>query len=165
MSPADDADLLLRIVRRHLQAMRLNLSADYPDEEWGFQAQQALEKLLKAALALQDQQPERTHDLGRLSAQLGENLPAALLALQVFAVEARYEEGPFALPLARAELLRLLEERLGALEARSCVGRPWQPPRGRLSRGWSGLVRPWRQPACLAIAGLMAMQLLHNLGS
>ena len=133
--------------------MRLNLSADYPDEEWGFQAQQALEKLLKAALALQDQQPERTHDLGRL------------LALQVFAMEARYEEGPFALPLERAELLRLLEERLGALEARSCVGRPWQPPRGRLSKGWSGLVRPWRQPACLAIAGLMAMQLLHNLGS
>jgi hypothetical protein len=133
--------------------MRLNLSADYPDEEWGFQAQQALEKLLKAALALQDQQPERTHDLGRLS------------TLQVFAMEARYEEGPLALPLERAELLRLLEERLGALEARSCVGRPWQPPRGRLSKGWSELVRPWRQPACLAIAGLMAMQLLHNLGS
>ena len=119
MSPAEDAALLLRIVRRHLQAMRLNLNPEYPDEEWGFQAQQALEKLLKAALALQDQQSERTHDLGRLSAQLGENLPAALLALQVFAVEARYEEGPFALPLARAELLRLLEERLGALEARS----------------------------------------------
>lgn len=133
--------------------MRLNLSADYPDEEWGFQAQQALEKLLKAALALQDQQPGRTHDLGRLS------------TLQVFAMEARYEEGPLALPLERAELLRLLEERLGALEARSCVGRPWQPPRGRLSKGWSGLVRPWRQPARSAIAGLMAMQLLHNLGS
>jgi hypothetical protein len=133
--------------------MRLNLSADYPDEEWGFQAQQALEKLLKAALALQDQQPGQTHDLGRLS------------TLQVFAVEARYEEGPLALPLERAELLRLLEERLGALEARSCVGRPWQPPRGRLSRGWSGLVRPWRQPACLAFARPTAMHFLHNLRS
>ena len=118
MSPAEDAALLLRIVQRHLQAMRLNLSDAYPDEEWGFQAQQALEKLLKAALALRDQPPERTHDLGRLAAQLGVPLPEALLALQVYAVEARYEEGPFALPLERAELLQLLEQRLKALRDR-----------------------------------------------
>jgi len=38
MSPAEDAALLLRIVRRYLQAMRLNLDPLYPDEEWGFQA-------------------------------------------------------------------------------------------------------------------------------
>ncbi len=115
MSPAEDAALLLRIVGRHLQAMRLNLDPAYPDEEWGFQAQQALEKLLKAALVLRDQLPERTHELGRLAAQLGDSLPEALMALQVYAVEARYEEGPFALPLERAELLQLLEQRLEAL--------------------------------------------------
>ena len=33
MSPAEDAALLLRIVRRHLQAMRLNLNPLYPEEE------------------------------------------------------------------------------------------------------------------------------------
>ena len=115
MSPAEDAALLLRIVGRHLQAMRLNLDPAYPDEEWGFQAQQALEKLLKAALVLRDQLPERTHELGRLAAQLGDSLPEALMALQVYAVEARDEEGPFALPLERAELLQLLEQRLEAL--------------------------------------------------
>jgi hypothetical protein len=54
MSPAEDAALLLRIVRRHLQAMRLNLDPAYPDEEWGYQAQQALEKLLKAAVVLRN---------------------------------------------------------------------------------------------------------------
>lgn len=115
MSPAEDAALLLRIVQRHLQAMRLNLSGAYPDEEWGFQAQQALEKLLKAALTLRDQTPARTHDLDRLAAQLGESLPEELLALQVFAVEARYEEGPFALPMQRQALLGLLEGRLEQL--------------------------------------------------
>ena len=66
MSPAEDAALLLRIVRRHLQAMQLNLDPAYPDEEWGFQAQQALEKLLKAAVVLSNQAPERTHVLEQL---------------------------------------------------------------------------------------------------
>ena len=34
MSPAEDASLLLRIVRRHLQAMQLHLDSRYPEEEW-----------------------------------------------------------------------------------------------------------------------------------
>ena len=116
MSPAEDAALLLRIVRRHLQAMRLNLDPDYPDEEWGFQAQQALEKLLKARLVLADRQPSRTRELALLADQLGEPLPEQLLALQVYAVEARYAEGPFALKAPRAELLAQLEQRLAGLE-------------------------------------------------
>ena len=41
--------------------MRLNLIALYPDEEWGLQAQQALEKLLKAELVLRDQSAPRSH--------------------------------------------------------------------------------------------------------
>jgi HEPN domain-containing protein len=112
MSPAEDAALLLRIVRRHLQAMRLNLDPAYPDEEWGYQAQQALEKLLKAAVVLRNQAPERTHVLQ----QLGEHLPAELMQLQVYAVEARYEEGPFALETPRVQLLAELERRLVVLE-------------------------------------------------
>jgi HEPN domain-containing protein len=116
MSPAEDAALLLRIVRRHLQAMRLNLNPLYPDEEWGFQAQQALEKLLKAELVLRDQPAPRTHELLDLALLLNEQLPEELLQLQVFAVEARYEDGPFALPASRDELLADLERRLKSLE-------------------------------------------------
>jgi HEPN domain-containing protein len=118
MSPAEDAALLLRIVRRHLQAMRLNLDPLYPDEEWGFQAQQALEKLLKAELVLRDQPAPRTNELLDLALLLNEQLPETLQKLQVFAVEARYEEGPFALPAARDVLLAELERRLAALEER-----------------------------------------------
>jgi len=118
MSPAEDAALLLRIVRRQLQAIRLNLDPAYPDEEWGFQAQQALEKLLKAAVVLRNQAPERTHVLEQLARQLGQPLPAELLQLQVYAVEARYEEGPFALETPRQQLLAMLEERLADLNQR-----------------------------------------------
>ena len=117
MSPAEDAALLLRIVRRHLQAMRLNLDPLYPDEEWGFQAQQALEKLLKAELVLRDQPAPRTHELLDLAFLLNVELPDMLQKLQVFAVEARYEEGPFALPASRVLLLDDLESRLKALES------------------------------------------------
>ena len=116
MSPAEDASLLLRIVRRHLQAMQLNLDPRYPEEEWGFQAQQALEKLLKARLVLSNLAPRRTHELALLAEQAGEALPNDLLKLQVFAVEARDEEGPFALPAGRESLLADLVARLGALE-------------------------------------------------
>ena len=118
MSPAEDAALLLRIVRRHLQAMRLNLDPLYPDEEWGFQAQQVLEKLLKAELVLRDQPAPRTHELLDLALLLNEQLPETLQKLQVFAVEARYEEGPFALSAAREVLLAELEGRLASLEER-----------------------------------------------
>ena len=116
MSPSEDAALLLRIVRRHLQAMRVNLNPLYPSEEWGFQAQQALEKLLKAQLVLRDQAAPRTHELLDLARLLNEQLPDELLKLQVFAVEARYEEGPFALPASREVLLAALEARLMAAE-------------------------------------------------
>jgi HEPN domain-containing protein len=116
MSPAEDAALLLHIVRRHLQAMRLNLNPLYPEEEWGFQAQQALEKLLKAQLVLRDESVPRTHELVDLALLLNEQLPQELQMLQVFAVEARYEEGPFALPASREVLLAELERRLVSLE-------------------------------------------------
>jgi len=118
MSPAEDAALLLRIVRRHLQAMRLNLDPEYPDEEWGFQAQQALQKLLKAQLVLRDQPAPRTHELLDLALLLNEALPETFLKLQVFAVEARYEEGPCSLPAPREAVLAELEARLADLEMR-----------------------------------------------
>jgi hypothetical protein len=41
MTPQEDARVLMALVDRHLRALRLNLDPAYPDEEWGFTAQQA----------------------------------------------------------------------------------------------------------------------------
>ena len=60
MSPAEDARLLLAIVRRHLRALRLGLDPGYPQEDWGFTAQQTAEKLLKAWIVLADHTPAST---------------------------------------------------------------------------------------------------------
>ncbi|QNI71931.1 HEPN domain-containing protein [Cyanobium sp. NS01] len=116
MSPAEDARLLLAIVRRHLRSLRFGLDPAYPEEDWGFTAQQALEKLLKAWIVLADRQPPRAHDLADLAVLAQQPLEGVLLALQVFAVEARYEEGPFPLPAPRQDLLALLEVELGRCE-------------------------------------------------
>jgi HEPN domain-containing protein len=116
MSPAEDAQLLLAIVRRHLRSLRFGLDPAYPEEDWGFTAQQALEKLLKVWIVLSDRQPPRVHDLADLAVLAERPLEGELLALQVFAVEARYEEGPFPLPAPRQELLALLEAELGRCE-------------------------------------------------
>ena len=116
MSPAEDARLLLVIVRRHLRSLRFGLDPAYPEEDWGFTAQQALEKLLKAWIVLADRQPPRVHDLSDLAVLAQQPLEAVLLELQVFAVEARYEEGPFPLPAPRQELLAVLEAELRRCE-------------------------------------------------
>jgi HEPN domain-containing protein len=118
MSPAEDAALLLAIVRRHLVVLRLGLGAGFPDEEWGSLAQQAVEKLLKAQLVLDDRSPPRSHDLRQLARTGGADLPEALLELQVFAVEARYEEGPFPLPAPKALLLQWIEAMVCTMEER-----------------------------------------------
>ena len=116
MSPAEDALLLLAIVRRHLRSPGLTLDPAYPDEDWGFTAQQAVEKLLKAWIVLADRRPPRVHYLEDLFALAGQQLDPLLLDLQVFAVEARYEQGPFPLPAPRQELLALVEAELERCE-------------------------------------------------
>ena len=109
MTPAEDALLLLQIVDRHLVAMRVNLDPAFPDEEWGFLAQQALEKLLKVAIVLRDERPPFTHELRPLAALAGWTLTEELQELQTYAVEARYQPGPFPLPASRGDLLARLE--------------------------------------------------------
>ena len=109
MPPAEDAQLLLALVRRHLRSLRMTLNPQFPDEDWGFTAQQAVEKLLKAWIVLADQRPPRSHELSELAALAAIELPDPLLGLQTFAVEARYEEGPFPLPAPREELLAQIE--------------------------------------------------------
>ena len=116
MSPTEDARLLLLIAARHLRSLRFGLDPAYPEEDWGFTAQQVLEKLLKAWIVLSDRQPPRVHDLADLAALAEQPLEGVLLELQVFAVEARYEEGPFPLPAPRERLLALLNEELRRCE-------------------------------------------------
>ena len=116
MSPAEDARLLLTIVRRHLRGLRVGLDPAFPEEDWGFSAQQAVEKLLKAWIVLADRQPPKGHDLANLADLAGQTLDPLLRQLQVFAVEARYEEGPFPLPAERRQLLALLEAELRRCE-------------------------------------------------
>ena len=67
MSPLEDALLLFAIVRRHLQVLRLGLDEAYPAEDWGFTAQQAVEKVLKAWIVVRNDQPPRVHDLTTLA--------------------------------------------------------------------------------------------------
>ena len=116
ISPAEDAALLLAIVRLHLRSLRIGLDAAYPEEDWGFTAQQAMEKLLKAWVVLADQRPPRLHQLKDLASLAEQPQDGRLAALQVFAMEARSEEGPFSLPASREELLVLLESELERCE-------------------------------------------------
>ena len=109
MTPQEDARVLLALVDRHLRALRLNLDPAYPDEEWGFTAQQAVEKLLKVRIVLRDERPPFSHMLDELVALAGMELDPVLLALQPYAVEARYEAGPFPLPASREGILAAIE--------------------------------------------------------
>ncbi|MFN6134415.1 MAG: HEPN domain-containing protein [Synechococcaceae cyanobacterium] len=109
MTPQEDARVLLGLVDRHLRALRLNLDPAYPDEEWGFTAQQAVEKLLKVRIVLRDERPPSNHGLNLLAEVAGVDLDPVLLALQPYAVEARYEEGPFPLPASRERILAAIE--------------------------------------------------------
>lgn len=85
------------------------------DAIFGFHAQQAAEKYLKAVLAIDQERPERTHDLRALAYQCGQSghpLPDDLqdvLELSPFAVQERY---PFALtpPIARGKTLELIND-------------------------------------------------------
>jgi HEPN domain-containing protein len=110
MTPQEDARVLLALVDRHLRALRLNLDPAYPDEEWGFTAQQAVEKLLKIQIVLRDERPPFTHLLNVLAQLAGVGLDPRLLALQPYAVEARCEEGPFPLTASREAILEALEQ-------------------------------------------------------
>jgi len=109
MTPQEDARVLLALVDRHLRGLRLNLDPAYPEEEWGFTAQQAVEKLLKIRIVLRDERPPFSHMLHELVALAGMELDPVLLALQPYAVEARYEEGPFPLPGSRVGILEVIE--------------------------------------------------------
>lgn len=102
-SPKHDVrDLAVRFARKarsdEIALDKLADDPDVPDDLIGFHAQQALEKLLKAALAHARIAPPRIHDLGELIARLedaGLSPPASASdarALVPWAVEFRYED-------------------------------------------------------------------------
>ena len=121
MPPSEDARLLSRIVERHLRSLNFGLDDQFPAEDWGFTAQQAVEKLLKCRIVLDEGEPPRSHELDLLASQANLELKDLLLDLQPFAVEARYQDGTFELPASRTRILaeiQLLADQLRqAIEA------------------------------------------------
>ena len=109
MPPSEDARLLLKIVERHRRTLEFGLDERFPAEDWGFTAQQAVEKLLKYWIVLADQEVPRHNELNELAELADHPLPAILLELQPFAVEARYRDGDFPLPAERATILREIQ--------------------------------------------------------
>jgi HEPN domain-containing protein len=103
MSDLEHARALLRMAQADLNALRGMLSANllapesyFSDEVFGFHAQQAAEKSLKAWIASLGRRYPRTHDLMSLVENLvdaGEDTTALdrLVDLNPFAVEYRYQ--------------------------------------------------------------------------
>ena len=117
MPPSEDAQLLLRIVKRHLRTLEFGLDERFPAEDWSFTAQQAVEKLLKCWIVLADEEPPRSHELSELASLAKLVLPNILLDLQPFAVEERYRNGDFPLPAERSAILQGIQELIVAFQA------------------------------------------------
>jgi len=101
MPPLEHAVLLMRKARQDEYTVhKLIPDPSAPDEIIGFHAQQAVEKMLKAALVVSGIPWRRTHDLVELLDLLRENgvpYPAELeevRRLTPFAVAFRYDEVP-----------------------------------------------------------------------
>jgi HEPN domain-containing protein len=98
MRDPDHAQLLLGMARKDLRALCAMLDREsFTEEIFGFHAQQAAEKSLKAWLSLIGRSYPRTHDLGALLELLAvprESIPAdawEVVELTDFAVQLRYE--------------------------------------------------------------------------
>jgi len=104
MSPTDVPHELLALAERDYQAARILAQAETPQmDAAGFHLQQAVEKSLKAWLALRSIDYPRTHDLNPLLGLLedqDENIEPfwRLLELNPFAVQFRYELAGEAFP-------------------------------------------------------------------
>ena len=116
MPPYEDAQLLLRIVVRHLRTLEFGLDERFPAEDWGFTAQQAVEKLLKCWIVFADEEPPRSHELSELASLAQRAVPNILLELQPFAVEARYRDGDFPLPAERSTILEGIQQLVEAFQ-------------------------------------------------
>ncbi len=120
MSALDEARKLLGLAERALARMEaVHDNKDLDDEAYGFFAQQAVEKALKAILTVQGTAFSYTHDLVRLFDLLPQGDPrmaleSDLASLFPYAVEFRYDMPQFAPALDR-DATRSRAQRLIAL--------------------------------------------------
>lgn len=124
----DHPQAFLVMARKEFDALRGMIGNPlFADEIFGFHAQQAIEKALKAWLAAQSIAFPRTHDLSRLLDLLEETgvdvgIFWPLVEYTVFAVQARYEahlvdiEAPLDRAAAIAAVQRLLDTVVVAAE-------------------------------------------------
>ena len=111
------AGLLIEIALRDLRAAKAMLdTGTFPDEIFGFQAQQAVEKCLKAWLSHLDVEYPKIHDLDELFLMLSEagapisSESRSLSELTPFAVQFRYDTLDIAQSgLNRAEIVGRVE--------------------------------------------------------
>ncbi len=113
----DLARVLARKAEGDAKAVRrLASDPEIDDETVGFHAQQAIEKWLKAVMALHGLEEVRTHDLGRLLELLGDasvELPPdadRVDELTIYAVPMRYDELLDAESLERDGAIALVDE-------------------------------------------------------
>ncbi len=125
MGDPKQARSLFEAAVRDTTTVRLMASnRDFPDENFGFNVQQATEKLLKAWIALLGEVYPLSHDLDLLLNLLTDRDPAAaqfrsLASYTPFAVEFRYTGDEVVPPtLNRAEALRQLESLIGQVRPR-----------------------------------------------
>ena len=125
MSDLEQARVLLAAAGRDLAALRgMRDATVFADEIFGFHVQQAVEKLLKAWLALLNEVYPRTHDLSRLLQLLEKREALAgrfqeLIEYNAYAVQFRYEDYEIdAEPLDREEALRRVEPLLEQVRRR-----------------------------------------------
>ena len=128
MSDPEEARRMLSIAQRDARALQAMTDAeDFATELFAFVAQQAVEKALKAWLALTIGEYPKTHDLEALFVLLGEqggNVPLAFRQLEYltdFAVQFRYSSlaGPadeLDRPSVVAEIRKVLLYVAGLLE-------------------------------------------------
>jgi HEPN domain-containing protein len=116
MSASNEASILLIMAGKDLDLLRYIVSSELiADEIYGFHAQQAVEKSLKAWIIVAGGTIDRIHDLRRLLIalqDLGIDVTAyrELIPLNSFAVQFRYEAiEDEDIPLDRADTLRKVE--------------------------------------------------------
>lgn len=129
MSDIKQAQLLMRLANKDFDALigMAENSKVFADEIFGFHAQQAIEKALKAWICMLDISYPLSHQIARLLTILensGENIEAfwPLEQYTAFAVQARYEAGIGVLTTQRAKVIeevRLLLDRVTALVTKS----------------------------------------------
>ncbi len=115
MNDRDYARALFEMAKKDVQALHgMTDTTIFADEIFGFHAQQAVEKCLKAWIAALDTEFPLTHDISLLLSVLEDkNVPVAnlwdLAEFTAFAVQFRYAAFDHITPLNRADILQKVD--------------------------------------------------------